>query len=159
MLSTLGIAMALVGLGLVVLEAHVNAGGAIAVIGGLGAVAGLGLVLADSGVGTVPTIVVSILLAVVVLGMLGLGLAKIRSALRAEVQTGPQRLIGAKASVCNWDGDDGQVILDGSVWAARLDPGWESSVPPAPGDVVIVERLVGLTLTVRPRQFWELEAS
>jgi len=73
------------------------------------------------------------LLAVVVLAVLGLGVAKIRSALRAEVQTGPQRLIGAKASVCNWDGGDGQVILDGSVWAARLDLGWEIERPARTG--------------------------
>ena len=159
MTITVGIGLVLLGLALVVIEAHVSAGGVIAVIGALGAVAGLGLVLAGSGVGTAVTVILSVLVAFVVLAFLVVGLVKIRTALRADVRTGPDRLIGAKASVRNWSGGQGQVELDGAVWAAELDPGWEPPVVPAPGDVVIVERLNGLTLRVRPRQFWELETS
>ena len=49
----------------------------------------------------------------------------------------------------------GRVFVDGALWRART---WdlEGERPPAPGDPVVIERVDGLTLTVRPAEEWEV---
>ncbi len=52
---------------------------------------------------------------------------------------------------------DGKVLVDGALWHARrsaCEPDEEVAAPQ--GDRVIVERLNGLTLSVRPAEEWEL---
>jgi membrane protein implicated in regulation of membrane protease activity len=69
--------------------------------------------------------------------------------------------VGAIGVVRNWSDSDGSVSLHGSLWRAR-----RSSAPRdeeedeehvlRAGDPVVVERLSGLTLSVRPAEKWEL---
>jgi membrane-bound serine protease (ClpP class) len=78
-----------------------------------------------------------------------------------RVTTGAEGLIGQLGVVRNWNGDDGSVSLQGAVWRARRSPGIEYEADEVPvamstGDRVVVERLDGLTLTVRPAEAWEL---
>jgi membrane-bound serine protease (ClpP class) len=78
-----------------------------------------------------------------------------------RVTTGAEGLIGQVGVVRAWREDDGSVSLQGAVWRARRSPGieYEADEPPAAmssGDHVVVERLDGLTLTVRPAEAWEL---
>jgi membrane-bound serine protease (ClpP class) len=49
----------------------------------------------------------------------------------------------------------GQIQLDGALWRARL---WEleEDTPIEVGSPVVVERVDGLTLTVRPAEEWEV---
>jgi membrane-bound serine protease (ClpP class) len=49
----------------------------------------------------------------------------------------------------------GQVQLDGALWRARM---WslEDERGVAEGDAVVVDRVDGLTLTVRPAEEWEV---
>ncbi|MER7561105.1 NfeD family protein, partial [Nocardioides sp. NPDC126508] len=49
----------------------------------------------------------------------------------------------------------GQVELDGGLWRARMEFGYDDSVP-AVGESVVVEQVRGLTLKVRRREPWEL---
>jgi membrane-bound serine protease (ClpP class) len=60
---------------------------------------------------------------------------------------GQEELLGARGEARTALDPDGQVLLGGALWRARLagDGG-----PLRPGDRVIVEAIDGLTLTVRP---------
>ena len=68
-----------------------------------------------------------------------------------RVRSGPERLVGrlgeARAA--------GQVFLDGALWRARLSA-LEEGGALRRGDQIIVERVDGLTLTVRRAEEWEV---
>jgi membrane-bound ClpP family serine protease len=153
---TLGIMLVIAGAAAIVIEAHLPTGGIIAVLGAICAATGFGVAISASGAALWVTLPVAIVFGVGALTLVAIGAAKTRSALREKVSTGPERLIGAPASVCTWSGLTGQVAVAGAVWTAQLDPGWDALTEPAPGETLIIEKRDGLTLTVRPQQFWEL---
>jgi membrane-bound serine protease (ClpP class) len=61
-----------------------------------------------------------------------------------KVQSGPEQLIGSKAFVLDWSGDEGHVWVEGERWNARGDRAF------AKGDPVRVQMRHGLTLIVVP---------
>lgn len=81
--------------------------------------------------------------------------SKALTARRAPVRTGTESLVGSDATVRSWTGAQGQVELDGGLWRARMEFGYDDSVP-AVGESVVVEQVRGLTLKVRRREPWEL---
>jgi membrane-bound serine protease (ClpP class) len=76
-----------------------------------------------------------------------------------RVRTGAEGLIGQIGVVRSWMEDGGSVALHGSLWQARrsavLDDD-DDDLGLRAGDRVVVERLSGLTLSVRPAEKWEL---
>ena len=60
--------------------------------------------------------------------------------------------------VRNWAEPTGSVSLHGGVWNARRSPSASTTNWPSctRGDRVVIERLTGLTLRVRPAEEWEL---
>lgn len=158
-LITLGVAMVLAGLIVLVIEAHASSGGVLGIAGALASAAGIGLLISGSGAGTWVAIPISLLLAAIGVSAVAVGAHKAIAALRTAVRTGPNRLIGSPATVRHWSGGVGQVAADGTLWRARVELGWEREPAPVPGESVIIEKLHGLTLSVRPRQPWELDSS
>jgi membrane protein implicated in regulation of membrane protease activity len=76
---------------------------------------------------------------------------KALAARRARVRSGAEGLVGrvgeARAG--------GQVFLDGALWRAR-QWNFEEEVVLERGDPIVVERVDGLTLTVRRAEDWEV---
>ncbi len=145
----LGAVVVLVGLAVVVIEAHASTGGVLAVAGVMALAAGVGLIMSGSGAPPVLTIPVAVLLAV--LGALGIMLMA-RKVVRAGSQAprvGATALIGTVAIVSNWSRQEGQVQADGALWRAVLSGDWQDSRP-VPGETVAVDALDGLTMSVRP---------
>ena len=157
-MTTIGLICLILGALLAVVEAHYPSHG---VAGGLGvAVMAIGAVLAISGLG-----------AGVVLGLVG-GLALAGAGgtavgftvkhgagvRRRRVRGGAEGLIGQIGVVRSWAEPTGSVSLQGAVWHARRSPGPDEDEVPelASGDKVVVERLSGLTLSVRRAEDWEL---
>jgi membrane protein implicated in regulation of membrane protease activity len=103
---------------------------------------------------------VLVLLAAVVV----LGLAILISARRTLFAAGrrpaygPETLVGAMGTVREPLAPIGQVLVDGSLWRARETWGEPDAAPIPDGDRVVVERVDGLTLLVRPAETWEVEA-
>jgi membrane-bound serine protease (ClpP class) len=64
------------------------------------------------------------------------------------VRTGTEELIGSSVEVRTTIDPEGQVWTQGALWGARLASG---SDPARPGDRVTVEAVEGLTLVVRPQ--------
>jgi membrane-bound serine protease (ClpP class) len=125
--------VALMAIGLALALAGLGAGAAIGV--------GAGLVLAAAGGGAVAYTVTR-------------G-AQVR---QRRVRGGAEGLIGEIGVVRSWERETGSISLQGGVWEARRSPAADEEPPPdlQRGDRVVVERLSGLTVSVRPAEEWEL---
>ena len=154
-MTALGVSLLVIGAIVIMAEAHVPTLGA---LGGPGVILlGVGAVLAVSGLGA-GVLIVLLVAAVLVAAGAGVVLLSVRKGLevrRRRVRSGPERLLGHIGVVRSWDGRSGCVALDGALWTAR--PSWPEEAPELnAGDEVVVERLDGLTLGVRPAEEWEL---
>ena len=70
---------------------------------------------------------------------------------------GAEGLIGQIGVVRSWTDSTGSVSLHGGVWSACRSPSIDDELQElVRGDRVVVERLTGLTLAVRPAEEWEL---
>src|SRR5205085_4274946 len=90
------------------------------------------------------------------LGVLGLTVSKGIAVRRRRVRTGPERLVGQLGVVRRWEEPCGKVLVDGALWRARRSWPDGEQLELHEGDPIVVERLDGLTLAVRPAEQWEL---
>ena len=149
----IGVALAVVGVALLVAEAHVP-GGVLGTTGGV--TLALGVALALGGAGGGAAVIVGVVLGV--LAASGVWLAIVtRKALgtrRLRSSSGREALAGRCGVVRRWENGDGQVFVDGALWRAR--PSWpDGDEPLGPGDAIVVEGVSGLTLAVRRAEEWE----
>ena len=82
-------------------------------------------------------------------------LHKALRASRRRVRSGAEGLIGRVGEVRATPAPLGQVFLDGALWRARLSASDEDAALQR-GDPIVVERVDGLTLTVRRAEEWEV---
>lgn len=150
-----GAIVVLIGLLVLVIEAHVSSAGVLGVAGVMGVAGGTGMILAGSGLGLFIAIPVSVVLALAGLVTLLMIAGEVVLARRQPLHTGPSALIGTVAVVRVWHGSQGQVAADGTLWGARPTYGWEDP-PPAVGEKVIINELDGLTLLIRRPTPWEV---
>ncbi|NKV31297.1 serine protease [Rhodococcus hoagii] len=153
-MAELGVLALVLGVLLIVIEAHVPTYGALGVAGTLLAGTGAWLLFTSGGLGLEVALPVTLGVAVVGLGAVAVTGRKVLSARREPVRTGAQSLVGSEALVRSWDGQQGQVELGGELWRARMEFGYTET--PCSGESVVVEGVRGLTLSVRRREPWEL---
>ena len=157
-MTSLGLALLVLGAVVAVAEAHYPTHG---IAGGTGVlVMALGAVLAITGLGA------GVLLALLAGGALAAGgaagvLLSVRKggAVRhRRVRTGAEGIIGHLGTVRSWTEASGSVAVDGALWRARRSLGPARTRVPElhAGDRIVVEHLNGLTLSVRPAEEWEL---
>jgi membrane-bound serine protease (ClpP class) len=148
-----GVALVLVGVALLVAEAHVPSGA----LGAAGGVAlAVGAALAISGAGAGAAVVVAAVLAALAMTAAWLLVATRKSLAtrRLRAASGREALSGRTGVVRNWAGEGGQVFVDGALWRARRS--WpDDHEEISAGDAVVVERVTGLTLGVRRAEKWE----
>lgn len=144
------------GLALVVVELALPTHGVLATTGAAAVIAGLVLAI----FGAIGGIVGALLLAAPVIAGLGaLALLALRLALAADgepARCGAEGLLGHVGVVRRPLDPTGRVAIDGELWRARRSWASEDEAPEA-GEPVVVDRVDGLTLTVRPAEVWELE--
>jgi membrane-bound serine protease (ClpP class) len=155
-MTALGVSLLVIGAIVIVVEAHVPSLG---ILGGPGVIAlGVGAVLAVSGLGggVALSAVAALLLVAAGLSVLVVSLRKGIAVRRRRIRSGPEGLIGHMGTVRSWEEASGKVLVDGALWHARRS--WVDGEHPAlaAGDPVVVERIDGLTLAVRPAEDWEL---
>lgn len=153
-MAALGVLALVVGVLLIVIEAHVPTYGVLGVAGTLLAGTGAWLLFTSGGLGLEIALPVTLGVGVVGLGAVAVTGRKVLSARREPVRTGAQSLVGSEALVRSWDGYQGQVELGGELWRARMEFGYTET--PCSGECVVVEGIRGLTLRVRRREPWEL---
>lgn len=163
-MSELGIVLLVVGALVAVAEAHTPTHG---IAGGLGVlVMAVGAVLAISGLGAGLAIGLVAGLALATVGG-GAVLYSVRNGVAVRgrrVRTGAEGMVGQIGVVRSWaeNGDGcGSVALGGALWRARRSMALDEDSDEEPitlhaGDRVVVERLSGLELGVRPAERWEL---
>ena len=151
----IGVALLLVGVALLVAEAHVP-GGILGAVGGVALATGAALAIASAGAGA--AVVVAAILASLASAAVWLLVATRKSLAtrRLKAASGREALSGMTGIVRSWNGEGGQVFVDGALWRAR------NSFPDDPeeikaGDAVVVERVSGLTLGVRRAEKWEVD--
>jgi membrane protein implicated in regulation of membrane protease activity len=83
---------------------------------------------------------------------------KAASAGRERIQAGAKALCGRVGVVRRWSEPAGQVFVDGTLWRARHEWTGIDGEGLHEGDPVVVERVGGLTLSVRRAEEWELIA-
>jgi membrane-bound serine protease (ClpP class) len=138
-----GAALVLLGIGLMVAEAHIGAFGVIGVGGIIAFVIGAIMMFPSGTPGfelspavIAVTVIVTASLFLLVLSML------LRSRKRLVV-TGKEALLGAEGEAVAWLGEDGRVRIRGEIWRARaakpLQPGTRVKVVDRDGLVLIVE--------------------
>jgi membrane-bound ClpP family serine protease len=149
----LGLALALVGIALLVAEAHVS-GGVLGVFGGIALACGAGLAIGGAGAGVALVVAAVAAALIVTVGWVAIAARKALMAGRQRIASGREALSGRTGVVRTWTGDGGQVFVDGALWRARYS--WnEREEELDPGDAVVVERVSGLTLAVRRAEEWE----
>jgi membrane-bound ClpP family serine protease len=154
-MSALGLALVIVGAALAAAEAHVVSHGVLGSVA-LGAVAaGLALTVAGAGGSLAAALVVGLAVAVVGAVYGAMVLRRVLDARRAPVRGGAAGLLGQQGEVRRVPAPVGRVFVDGALWRARA---WspEAAAQLRDGDPVVVERVEGLTLTVRPAEEWEV---
>jgi membrane-bound ClpP family serine protease len=156
-MTVLTLALLFLGLGLLVVEAHLPTYGVLGAAGIGAFVAGIALSVAESGgsLGLVLGITLPIAAALIAFG--GLALRKTLAASRRRARCGADELIGQVGVVRRPLDPLGHVVVDGELWRARRSWAEEDEPPPAEGEPIVVDRVQGLTLSVRRAELWEVE--
>ena len=138
-----GAALVLLGIGLMVAEAHIGAFGVIGVGGIVAFVIGAIMMFPSGtpGFELSPMVVAATVIATASLFLLVLAML-LRSRKRLVI-TGKEALLGAEGEAVAWRGEDGRVRIRGEIWRARaskpLKPGTRVKVVDRDGLVLIVE--------------------
>jgi membrane-bound serine protease (ClpP class) len=151
--TAVGIALLVVGVGLIIAEAHLDTHGIVGVIG-VGALAASGLLLFNTDDSSFEVSVpVVITVAVLLGGGLAFAISKAVQAGRASPHTGREHLVGDTGDVRVPLTPVGQVWVDGALWRASLaepEEADDAERVKERGARVRVEAVEGLTLRVRP---------
>jgi membrane-bound ClpP family serine protease len=156
-MTSLGLVLLVLGAVVAIAEAHYPTHG---IAGGIGVlVMAVGAVLAISGLGAgvLVGLLGGVILAAAGAGVLVAVLKRGLATRQLRVRTGAEGIVGHIGVVRSWTDGTGSVDLDGAVWRARRSEQPDAEIPELhAGDPVVVERLTGLTLSVRPAEEWEL---
>lgn len=154
-MTALGIALLLMGTILVIAEAHVP-GGILGAVGGAALVAGGMLAIAALGGGVALAVPVGAGLGAATTAWVLVVVRSSAQTRKGRITAGSEALCGRLGVVRAWQEPAGQVFVDGALWRARHEwpePGEEAL---REGESVVVERISGLTLSVRRADEWEL---
>ncbi len=154
-MTALGFALLLTGAILVVAEAHMP-GMVLGVSGGAALVAGAIILIAALGGGAAVAVPVGVGLGAATGGWAVVVTRKAAGSRHARVQAGSEALCGRVGVVRRWSDSAGQVFVEGALWRARHEWADVNGEKLHEGDSVVVERVSGLTLSVRRAEEWEL---
>jgi membrane-bound serine protease (ClpP class) len=138
-----GAALVLLGIGLMVAEAHIGSLGLIGIAGVAAFVIGAIMMFPRGAPGLALSLPVLAASAAASAAFFILALAVLLRSRRRAVVTGAEALLGAEGEILSWQGAEGRVRLQGEVWRARakcpLEPGIRVKVIAREGLVVVVE--------------------
>jgi membrane-bound ClpP family serine protease len=154
-MSTFGIVLLLLGAALAATEAHVPSHGALGTAAAVAFAAGIAMVVAGAGLGLAAALTVGLAAGAVAAVYTWIVVCKALAVSRRAVRSGAEGLIGRVGEVRAAPAPLGQVFLDGALWRARVWAGDEEAALQR-GDPIVVERVDGLTLTVRRAEEWEV---
>ena len=138
-----GAALLLLGIGLMIAEAHIGAFGVIGVGGIIAFVIGAIMMFPPGAPGFELSPVVIAGVVVVTASFFMMVLSMLFRSRKRLVITGREALLGAEGDAVAWQGADGRVLIRGEIWRARaarpLQPGTRVKVIDRDGLVLVVE--------------------
>jgi membrane-bound serine protease (ClpP class) len=140
-ISWTGLVLIVLGIALLVIDAHVVTHGALTVSGLISLGVGMAMLFQNAPAPYHTSLPLVISITVVLGGFWAIALGKAIQVRRRPVAVGPQRVLGADGVVRA----PGQVYVEGELWHAHRNDGREL----VPGEHVEVESVDGLELTVR----------
>ena len=140
--SYAGLALTLLGIGLMVAEAFLPSFGVVGIGGVVAFVIGSVLLIDTDmpGFGVSWVTIAAFAASSAVFFLIGLGF--VARARKRAVVSGPEQMVGSVGRVVDWDGTQGRVRVQGEIWTARAPASLQ------PGATVRVRRLDGLTVDV-----------
>ena len=139
-----GAALVLLGIGLMVAEAHIGSFGVIGVGGIVAFVIGAIMMFPSGAPGFTLSLSVVAAATATTAALFLLVLTMLLRSRRRPVVTGKEGLLGAEGETVAWDGEEGRVRVNGEVWRAR------ARLPLQPGARIKVINREGLVLVVEP---------
>jgi membrane-bound serine protease (ClpP class) len=139
-----GAALVLLGIGLMVAEAHIGSFGVIGVAGIVAFVIGAIMMFPSGAPGFTLSLSVVAAATIVTAALFLLVLTMLLRSRQHPVVTGKEGLLGAEGETVAWDGDEGRVRVNGEIWRARAPRPLET------GDRIRVIDREGLVLVVEP---------
>jgi membrane-bound serine protease (ClpP class) len=138
-----GAALVLLGIGLMVAEAHIGSFGVIGVAGIVAFVIGAIMMFPSGAPGFTLSLSVVAAATIMTAALFLLVLTMLLRSRRHPVVTGKEGLLGAEGETVAWDGDEGRVRVNGEIWRARaqrpLEAGARIKVIDREGLVLVVE--------------------
>jgi len=151
------LALLVLGLGLLVAEAHLPTYGALGLAGAAALAGSIVLAIVESGGSLALALGLTLPLAAAAVALTFVAMRKAMAAGRRRARCGADGLIGHVGVVRLPLDPLGHVLVDGELWRARRSWTDEDEPPPGEGEAVVVDRVQGLTLSVRRAESWELE--
>jgi membrane-bound serine protease (ClpP class) len=139
-----GAALVLLGIGLMVAEAHIGSFGVIGVAGIIAFVIGAIMMFPSGAPGYSLSLPVVAAATIMTAALFLLVLTMLLRSRRRPVVTGREGLLGAEGETVAWDGGEGRVLVNGEIWRARAQRPLEK------GDRIRVIEREGLVLVVEP---------
>ncbi len=138
-----GAALVLLGIGLMVAEAHIGSFGVIGVAGIVAFVIGAIMMFPSGAPGFTLSLSVVAAATIMTAALFLLVLTMLLRSRRHPVVTGKEGLLGAEGETVAWGGDEGRVRVNGEIWRARaqrpLEAGARIKVIDREGLVLVVE--------------------
>jgi membrane-bound ClpP family serine protease len=156
-MTVLGFALLLIGAMFVVAEAHVPSG-VLGLIAAAALIAGAAIVIGALGGGEALAVPVGVALGAAAGGWALVATHKLTGSRRTRIRAGAESMCGRVGVVRRWSDSAGQVFIDGALWRARHEWAQADGEVLHEGDPIVVERVRGLTLSVRRAEEWELLA-
>ena len=154
-MGVLMIALVLTGAALLVAEAHVASYGLLGTAGICALVAAFAIGLDAAGVGLAMTIAAAAVVALSLGACVLVAALRVRAVHRRRALGGAEGLVGRLGVVRNDVAPVGDVTVRGELWRACCSP-LEDEERLAAGEPVVVERVNGLTVSVRRAEEWEV---
>jgi membrane-bound serine protease (ClpP class) len=139
-----GAALVLLGIGLMVAEAHIGSFGVIGVAGIVAFVIGAIMMFPSGAPGFSLSLPVVAAATIMTAALFLLVLTMLLRSRRRPVVTGKEGLLGTEGETVAWDGGEGRVLVNGEIWRARAQRPLEK------GDRIRVIDREGLVLVVEP---------
>jgi len=154
-MTALIVALLVTGASLLAAEAHVPSFGLLGITGvALLAVGGV-LAVDATGAGVLAALALVVPVALVLAGLVAVGARKALAVSRRRALGGADGLVGRVGVVRRDVGPEGDVFVDGELWRARRS--WvDAEAVLQTGEHVVVEKVQGLTLSVRRAEEWEV---
>jgi membrane-bound serine protease (ClpP class) len=154
-MTALVVALLVTGASLLIAEAHVTSYGVLGAAG-LAALGGAGVLAVASAGGSVVLALSLVLPVIAVLALFGVVVGhKALAVARRRAGGGADGLIGRIGVVRREVSPLGDVFVDGELWRARRS--WaDDGLALEEGQHIVVERVEGLTLSVRRAEEWEV---